>query len=164
VSHTPTTLQGPSSHLANSIAYNRLSSSYAGAAVSNLLMNSCKSVSDSTCLDQEHISLRHPRYVHLCLPPSFRFFSWLYHPVISIVPVVYVFLPLFVLADLYVLLLLFCLLFTFPFYLIPFWPTDRSGLCHRKSVCLSVCNVGVLWPNGLSDRHDFWHTPCPGQQ
>ena len=20
-----------------------------------------------------------------------------------------------------------------------FWPTDRSGLCHRKSVCLSVC-------------------------
>ena len=28
----------------------------------------------------------------------------------------------------------------------------------------SVCNVGVLWPNGLSDRDDFWHTPCPGQQ
>ena len=42
------------------------------------------------------------------------------------------------------------------------------GLCHRKSVrlsvCLSVCNVGVLWPNGSSDRDDFWHTPCPGQQ
>jgi len=38
------------------------------------------------------------------------------------------------------------------------------GLCHRKSVRLSVCNVGVLWPNGLSDRDDFWHTPCPGQQ
>jgi len=28
----------------------------------------------------------------------------------------------------------------------------------------SVCNVGGLWPNGLSDRDDFWHTPCPGQQ
>jgi len=38
------------------------------------------------------------------------------------------------------------------------------GLCHRKSVRPSVCNVGVLWPNGLSDRDDFWHTPCPGQQ
>jgi len=38
------------------------------------------------------------------------------------------------------------------------------GLCHRKSVRLSVCNVGVLWQNGLSDRDDFWHTPCPGQQ
>ena len=25
-------------------------------------------------------------------------------------------------------------------------------------------NVGVLWPNGLSDRDDFRHTPCPGQQ
>ena len=36
------------------------------------------------------------------------------------------------------------------------------GLCHRKSVRPSVCNVGVLWPNGLSDRDDFW--PCPGQQ
>ena len=45
-----------------------------------------------------------------------------------------------------------------------FWPTVRSGLCHRKSVRLSVCNVGGLWPNGLSDRDDFWHTPCPGQQ
>ena len=38
------------------------------------------------------------------------------------------------------------------------------GLCHRKSVRPSVCNVGGLWPNGLSDRDDFWHTPCPGQQ
>ena len=38
------------------------------------------------------------------------------------------------------------------------------GLCHRKSVRPSVCNVGGLWPNGLGDRDDFWHTPCPGQQ
>jgi len=42
------------------------------------------------------------------------------------------------------------------------------GLCHRKSVRPSVrpsvCNVDVLWPNGLSDRDDFGHTPCPGQQ
>ena len=40
----------------------------------------------------------------------------------------------------------------------------NSKTAPHTSVRLSVCNVGVLWPNGLSDRDDFWHTPCPGQQ
>ena len=25
------------------------------------------------------------------------------------------------------------------------------------SVCLSVCDVGVLWPNGLTDQGKTWH-------
>jgi len=25
------------------------------------------------------------------------------------------------------------------------------------SVCLSVCNVGVLWPNGWMDKYETWH-------
>ena len=30
--------------------------------------------------------------------------------------------------------------------------------------CLSVCNVGVLWPNGWMDQDDTWHggRPRPG--
>ena len=59
----------------------------------------------------------------------------------------------------YMLLGLFLVRFYFNF-----WPTVRSGLCHRKSVCLSVRPSVCLWPNGLSDGDDFWHTPCPGQQ
>jgi len=43
-------------------------------------------------------------------------------------------------------------------------PLGQAYAIGNPSVCLSVCNVGVLWPNGLSDRDDFWHTPCPGQQ
>jgi len=43
-------------------------------------------------------------------------------------------------------------------------PLGQAIATGNPSVCLSVCNVGVLWPNGLSDRDDFWHTPCPGQQ
>jgi len=31
-------------------------------------------------------------------------------------------------------------------------------------LCLSVCNVGVLWPNGWMDQDDTWHgdRPQPG--
>ena len=47
--------------------------------------------------------------------------------------------------------------------LITFWPTVRSRPMPSE-IRPSVCNVGVLWPNGLSDRDDFWHTLCPGQQ
>ena len=43
-------------------------------------------------------------------------------------------------------------------------PLGQAIATGNPSVRLSVCNVGVLWPNGLSDRDDFWHTPCPGQQ
>jgi len=43
------------------------------------------------------------------------------------------------------------------------------ALCYRTvvlSVCpvLSVCNVGVLWPNGWTDQDQTWHggRPRPG--
>jgi len=29
------------------------------------------------------------------------------------------------------------------------------------SVCLSVCNVGVLWPNGSTDQDETWHAGRP---
>jgi len=51
----------------------------------------------------------------------------------------------------------------------------RFALCYRTivclsypvlfsvfcPVCLSVCNVGVLWPNGLADRDETWHAGRP---
>ena len=43
-------------------------------------------------------------------------------------------------------------------------PLGQAYAIENPSVRPSVCNVGGLWPNGLSDRDDFWHTPCPGQQ
>ena len=48
-----------------------------------------------------------------------------------------------------------------------FWATfvKRFALCYRTVVlsCLSVCNVGVLWPNGWMDQDETWHAgrPCP---
>jgi len=36
----------------------------------------------------------------------------------------------------------------------------RFALFYRTVVCLSclsVCNVGVLWPNGLMDQDETWH-------
>ena len=45
----------------------------------------------------------------------------------------------------------------------------RFALCYRTVVCpvlscLSVCNVGVLWPNGLTDQDETWQAgrPRPG--
>jgi len=37
-------------------------------------------------------------------------------------------------------------------------------LCHRTVVCLSVYNVGVLWPNGRMDQDATWYRgrPRPG--
>jgi len=38
----------------------------------------------------------------------------------------------------------------------------RFTLCHRTAVCLSVlsclsvCDVGVLWPNGCMDQDAIW--------
>ena len=43
-------------------------------------------------------------------------------------------------------------------------PLGQAYAIGNPSVRPSVCNVDGLWPNGLSDRDDFWHTPCPGQQ
>ena len=39
-------------------------------------------------------------------------------------------------------------------------PLGQAYAIGNPSVRPSVCNVGGLWPNGLSDRDDFWHTPC----
>jgi len=45
-----------------------------------------------------------------------------------------------------------------------FWVTICKTVCPMLSeccpicpVCLSVCNVGVLWPNGWMDQHETWH-------
>ena len=47
----------------------------------------------------------------------------------------------------------------------------RFALCYRSVVCpvcpvclfvcLSVCNVGVLWPNGWTDQDETWHAGTP---
>ena len=40
----------------------------------------------------------------------------------------------------------------------------RFALCYRSVVCLcvlSVCNVGVLWPNGWMDQDETWHGGRP---
>jgi len=42
----------------------------------------------------------------------------------------------------------------------------RFALCYRSVVCLScpvlsVCDVGVLWPNGWMDQDETWHAGRP---
>jgi len=37
--------------------------------------------------------------------------------------------------------------------------SDRCPVC--LSVCLSLCNVGVLWPNGWMDQDETWHAGMP---
>ena len=39
----------------------------------------------------------------------------------------------------------------------------RFALCYRNVVlsCLSVCNVGLLWPNGWMDQDETWHGDRP---
>ena len=39
----------------------------------------------------------------------------------------------------------------------------RFALCYRTVVLpvLSVCNVGVLWPNGRTDQDETWHAGRP---
>ena len=43
----------------------------------------------------------------------------------------------------------------------------RFALCYRTIVCLSVlsgpsvCDVGVLWPNGWMDQNKTWHRDMP---
>ena len=32
-----------------------------------------------------------------------------------------------------------------------------NRLVYRSVVCLSVCDVGVLWPNGWTDQDETWH-------
>ena len=45
------------------------------------------------------------------------------------------------------------------------WKTVRPMLSDRclsvMSVCLSVCNIGVLWPNGLTDQDETSHAGRP---
>ena len=43
-------------------------------------------------------------------------------------------------------------------------PFVRFALCYRSvvlSVCLSVCDVGVLWPNGWTDQDETWRAGRP---
>jgi len=41
----------------------------------------------------------------------------------------------------------------------------QFALCYWSvvclSVCLSVCDVGVLWPNGWMDQDETWHAGRP---
>jgi len=40
----------------------------------------------------------------------------------------------------------------------------RFALCYRSvvvSVCLSVCDVGILWPNGWKDQDETWRADRP---
>ena len=40
----------------------------------------------------------------------------------------------------------------------------QFALCYPTvvmSVCLSVCNVGVLWPIGWMDEDETWHGGSP---
>ena len=47
----------------------------------------------------------------------------------------------------------------------PFWATVcktvRPMLSDRCLSVLSVCNVGVLWPNGWMDQDETWHAGRP---
>jgi len=36
-----------------------------------------------------------------------------------------------------------------------------SDRCLSVLSCLSVCNVGVLWPNGWMDQDETWHASRP---
>jgi len=58
-------------------------------------------------------------------------------------------------------------LFRFTFFN-DFWATVcitvrpmLSDRCPVFPVCLSVCDVGVLWPNGWMDRDETWHAGRP---
>jgi len=46
------------------------------------------------------------------------------------------------------------------------WATVCKTVCPMLSVlclsCLSVCNVGVLWPNGWMDQDETWHAGSLG--
>jgi len=35
------------------------------------------------------------------------------------------------------------------------------ALCYRSVVCLSLCDVGVLWPNGWLDQDATWYRGRP---
>ena len=43
-----------------------------------------------------------------------------------------------------------------------FWATVCKTIHPMLSDrCLSVCNVDVLWPNGLTDQDETWHARRP---
>jgi len=46
-----------------------------------------------------------------------------------------------------------------------FWATVCKTVClilsDRCLSCLSVCDVGVSWPNGLTDQDETWHAGRP---
>ena len=50
----------------------------------------------------------------------------------------------------WVLVLAVCLVFGWPF-------VKRFTLCYRST----VCDIGVLWPNGWMNQHETWHGGRP---
>jgi len=43
-------------------------------------------------------------------------------------------------------------------YILIYWATVCKTVRPMLSYCcLSVCNVGVLWPNGCMDQDETWH-------
>ena len=52
-----------------------------------------------------------------------------------------------------------------------FWATVCKTVCPMLSdrcltvlSCLSVCNVGALWPNGWTDQDETWHAGMHGKR
>jgi len=54
----------------------------------------------------------------------------------------------------------FCL-FHHPFLGRPLQVTVQPMISDRCTVCLSVCNMGVLWPNGYTDQDATWYGGRP---
>jgi len=42
-----------------------------------------------------------------------------------------------------------------------FWATVCLSLCLSVCPVYSVCNLGVLWPNGWMDQDETWHAGSP---
>ena len=40
----------------------------------------------------------------------------------------------------------------------------RLSVCLSVLSCLSLCDVGVLWPNGWMDQDEAWHAGRPRPQ
>ena len=62
---------------------------------------------------------------------------------------------------------IYCLLLYLAFhtYLLFGRPSvKRFALCYQTVVCLSVCNISVLWPKGWIDQDQTWHGGRPRPQ
>jgi len=50
---------------------------------------------------------------------------------------------------------------SFPHFWATVCKTVRPMLSDRCPVCLSICNIGVLWPNGWIDQDATWYRDRP---